>query len=106
MLAEVFVTRTTDEWCAVLTAAGQRFAPVRDYAAVVRDPQTWANGYFARDGDGDDATTIVGTPIALSDTPATPGGPPPELGADTDAVLSAAGFTDDEIIGLRASGAI
>lgn len=106
LLADVFVSRTTDEWCAVLAAAGQRFAPVRDYAEVVQDPQVWANGYLVRDGDGDDATTIVGTPIALSDTPTTPGGPPPALGADTDAVLTAAGFTDDEIIALRASGAI
>jgi len=106
LLAEVFVTRTTDEWCTVLAAAGQRFAPVRDYAAVVEDPQVWVNGYLARDGEGDDAAMIVGSPIALSDTPTTPGGPPPALGADTDAVLSAAGYADDEIVALRAAGAI
>ena len=29
------------------------------------------------------------------------GGPPPALGADTDAVLSAAGYSDDEIVALR-----
>ena len=38
VLGEVFRRRSTAEWCEVLAAAGQRFAPVRTYADVSRRP--------------------------------------------------------------------
>ena len=98
----MFVERTTAEWCAVLRAAGQRFAPVRTYAEVADDPQVWENGYLAEV----DGVRVVGTPIRLSDTPARVGGSPPDLGADTMEVLAAAGFSDDELAELVAAGAI
>ena len=102
ILAEVFVQRPTAEWCAILRAAGQRYAPVRTYAEVADDPQVWDNGYLAEV----DGTRVVGTPIRLSDTPAIVGGPAPELGADTMEVLAAAGYSDDELAELLAAGAI
>jgi formyl-CoA transferase/CoA:oxalate CoA-transferase len=101
-LAEVFVERTTAEWCEILRAAGQRFAPVRTYAEVAADHHVWENGYLA-EVDGERA---VGTPIRLSDTPARVGGPAPELGADTVDVLLAAGLTTEEIAELYAASAI
>jgi crotonobetainyl-CoA:carnitine CoA-transferase CaiB-like acyl-CoA transferase len=64
ILAEVFVERTTAEWCEILRAAGQRYAPVRTYAEVADDPQVWENGYLT-EADG---ARVVGTPIRLSDT--------------------------------------
>lgn len=100
ILSEVFVTRTTAEWCTILAAAGQRFAPVRTYDEVAEDPQVWENGYLAEIDGG----RVVGTPIRLSDTPASVGGPPPELGADTMAVLLDAGYSDEEVAELLASG--
>ena len=102
ILAETFVQRPTAEWCEILRAAGQRYAPVRTYAEVADDPQVWENGYLAEV----DGQRIVGTPIRLSDTPARVGGPAPELGADTIEILVAAGYTDDELGDLLASGAI
>ena len=102
VLDEVFATRPTAEWCAVLAAAGQRFAPVRTYADVVADPQVWANGYLTEV----DGATVVGSPIRLSDTPARVGGPPPDLGADTFDVLHEAGYSDEEIAELIAGGAV
>jgi CoA:oxalate CoA-transferase len=102
ILAEVFVQRTTAEWCDILRAAGQRFAPVRTYAEVAEDPQVWENGYLAEV----DGARVVGTPIRLSDTPARVGGAAPDLCADTMEVLAAAGFSDDELAELVAAGAI
>lgn len=102
VLAEVFVQRPTAEWCEILRAAGQRYAPVRTYAEVADDPQVWDNGYLAEV----DGTRVVGTPIRLSDTPTRVGGPAPELGADTMEVLRAAGYSDDELAALLAAGAI
>jgi CoA:oxalate CoA-transferase len=102
ILAEVFVQRTTAEWSTILAAAGQRFAPVRTYAEVADDPQVWENGYLSEI----DGARVVGTPIRLSDTPACVGGPAPELGADTMAVLLDAGYTDAEVAELLAAGAV
>src|SRR4051812_10571806 len=47
-LDETFSTQTTAEWSKVLTEAGLRNAPVRNYAEVVDDPAIWANGYLAK----------------------------------------------------------
>lgn len=102
ILAEVFVEKTTDEWCDILRAAGQRFAPVRSYDQVADDEGVLQNGYIAEYDD----TRVVGTPIGLSDTPAVIGGPAPELGADTVDVLLAAGYTPEEVADLYATGAI
>jgi crotonobetainyl-CoA:carnitine CoA-transferase CaiB-like acyl-CoA transferase len=104
---EVFAHKTTDEWCEILRAAGQRFAPVRDYAQVAADEQVWANGYLtnAHDAEGNDVA-VVGSPIAFSETPAAPGGPAPELGQNTEEVLLELGYTWDDIGALRDAGAI
>jgi crotonobetainyl-CoA:carnitine CoA-transferase CaiB-like acyl-CoA transferase len=106
-LASVFVKRTTAEWSEILTAAGQRFAPVRDYAQVVNDPQVWVNGYLQKAvGPGGHEMTVVGTPIAFSDTPATVGDPAPELGQNTEEILMDAGYPWEEIERLRELGVI
>jgi len=102
ILADVFRERTTAQWCDILRAAGQRYAPVRTYAEVADDPQVWENGYLA-DVDG---ARVVGTPIRLSDTPAQVGRAAPDLGADTMEVLVAAGYSDDELAELLAAGTI
>jgi crotonobetainyl-CoA:carnitine CoA-transferase CaiB-like acyl-CoA transferase len=102
ILADVFAERPTAEWCKILAGAGQRFAPVRTYDEVAADPQVWVNGYLAEV----DGTRVVGTPIRMSDTPTQVGGPAPELGAHTVAILLDAGYSDEEIAELLAAGAI
>ena len=59
----------------------------------------------AASADGDNVR-IVGTPISLSDTPTTPGGPAPELGQHTEELLLEHGYSWDDIDGLRSTGAI
>ena len=49
---------------------------------------------------------VVGTPIRLSATPARVGGPPPASASYTEEVLANAGFSDDELAELVATGAI
>jgi alpha-methylacyl-CoA racemase len=49
---------------------------------------------------------LLGAPVKLSRTPGGPRGPGPVLGADTDAVLEAAGYSAEEIEVLKESGAV
>lgn len=102
-----FQTRTTDAWCERLRAEEQRYAPVRDYAAVAADPQVWANGYLVEvEHPQWGKQAVIGSPIRLSETPATPGAVTPEVGQHTEEILLEAGYTWDEIAALRAQGAV
>jgi crotonobetainyl-CoA:carnitine CoA-transferase CaiB-like acyl-CoA transferase len=102
-LADTFSTRTTADWCALLTEHKLRHAPVRDHAAVVADPGVWENGYLTRNADGD---PVVASAVKFSDTPARTGDVAPELGQHTEEVLLDAGFTWDDIATLQAAAAI
>ncbi len=106
ILRDVFRTATTEDWLTRLRAAGQRVAPVRDYAAVAADPQVLANGYIVPAHDPASPTSLmVGSPIRLSDTPAVPSTMAPELGAHTEEVLLEIGYSWDDIDRLRRGGA-
>jgi crotonobetainyl-CoA:carnitine CoA-transferase CaiB-like acyl-CoA transferase len=48
----------------------------------------------------------LGVPVKMSRTPGAPQGPGPVLGADTHAVLRAAGYDDEQIAALEQNGAI
>ena len=90
----------------MLRAAGIRYAPVRDHAEIVADPDTWENGYLSTVGEGDAAMSMVRVPVAFSDTPALDPTPPPALGAHTFEVLDALGVGAERIAELAADGAI
>ena len=102
-LAESLAERTTAEWCELFIEHRIRHAPVRDHAAVVADPNIWANGYLTRTADGD---PVVASAVRFSDTPARTGEIAPELGQHTEEVLLEAGFTWDDIAALRDAAAI
>jgi alpha-methylacyl-CoA racemase len=101
-LTEIFLTEPAAYWCTNPGYAGG-VGPVNDPAELLSDPgiierrslvpltgsgtQVLANP-IRYGGSGGDAASH-----ALSD--------PPELGADTDPALAAAGFTPDEITALR-----
>src|SRR5690606_2781502 len=94
----IFSTRTTAEWCERLAAEEQRFAPVRNHAEVVADPQTAANNYIVDvEHPSWGPLKVIGSPIAMSGTPTRWGIVAPELGQHTEEVLLEAGYTWDDI---------
>ena len=103
LLDEVFATSTTDEWCARLSAAGIRHAPVRDHAQVIADPNVWENGYFARVEGGE---AVVAVPVEFGDTPGVSPAHAPELGQHTEEVLLELGYTWDDITRFQDAAAI
>jgi formyl-CoA transferase/CoA:oxalate CoA-transferase len=114
-LAPIFTSRTTDQWCSVLGAAGIRHAPVRDYSQVASDPSVWLNGYLADasqpgagEVDGVDRCrkAVVCPPVRFSETPARVLLDAPELGAHTEEVLLELGYSWEQIDSFRRGGAI
>jgi len=101
-LAEVFATRTRDEWCAVFEGSDACAAPVLDFAEAPRHPHNEARGSFV---------TVDGVPVPapaprFSRTPSAVGRPPPEPGADTEEVLGELGLSAGEVAALRSGGVI
>lgn len=99
--AEVFRTKTRDEWCALLEGTDACFAPVLTFDEARTYPHNVARDAFV---DGGPAVAVA---PRLSRTPGDPRRPSPAYpGADTDAVLAEHGFDAAAIADLRARRAI
>ncbi len=96
VLEEVLRGRTTAEWEQRLVAAGVPHAPVWDYARLFAQPQAEARGLrvTVRDAEGR-PVDLVGTPFHVGGATLPEPSAPPQLGQDTDRVLS-------ELLGLDA----
>jgi formyl-CoA transferase len=82
-------------------------APVHDYDAVFTDPQVRNNGLVLdTDVDGVGPVKFVGMPVQLSETPPRLRLVPPKVGQHNDEVLTAAGFTPQQIAELKATRVI
>jgi alpha-methylacyl-CoA racemase len=101
-LAEVFRTKTRDEWCSLLEGTDACFAPVLTPIEAPDHPHNRARETFVE---------LVGVPQPAPaprfsrSAPPTPA-PPMHPGADTDAVLAGWGFDHDELARLRDAGAV
>ncbi len=105
-LDRIFRTRPMSAWLEPLAAAGVPHAPVLDYAGMAEHPQYWANGYLAEiDTPHLGHMRVPGAPIRMSATPPRVDAAGPILGADTEDILLAAGYTWDEIAAFKACGA-
>jgi CoA:oxalate CoA-transferase len=107
ILDERFLTKTRDEWLAILEKEKCIATPVQRLSEVCKDPQALANNYFI-DVDHPEVGKMrqVGFPWDFSHTPAEWRMPAPELGQHTDEVLSEIGYTKEEVQQLRDAGAI
>ena len=94
-------------WIEQFEQAGVPCGPILDYEDALTTPQAIAREMTL---DVDHPTLgrlrALGTPIKMSDTPLNPRRRAPLLGEHTDAVLKAAGYSDDEIEQLRIAGAV
>jgi len=100
--AEVFRTKTRDEWSALLEGTDACYAPVLSLGEVADHAHNRARGAFL---EGGPMPELLPTP-RLSRTPGAPGPSPAWPGTDTDRVLGEAGLEADEIAALRDSGAV
>ena len=109
VLADIFKTRTADEWEVYLQARHVPAARVRTMAEAVADPHFKTRGVFHHHASAPGIDGPFGVPLAAFKF--AHGGPsietpPPEFGADTDAVLAENGYVAEEIAEFRRAGVI
>ena len=101
-LAAIFLTKTQAQWCELMEGTDVCFAPVLNFMDAPKHPANVARDtYIEVDGmvQPAPAPRFSRTPSAVQH-----GGHDP--GQDTDAVLSAMGFGEQELAALKSSGAI
>jgi crotonobetainyl-CoA:carnitine CoA-transferase CaiB-like acyl-CoA transferase len=107
ILDEVFATAPAREWVDRLNAAGMFSARVQDYAELAEDAQVLENGYVHEvEHPGHAPVRMAGTGIAIDGEPVRITRLAPAHGEHTEDVLLEAGYSWDDIVSLRAEGAI
>ncbi len=101
-LADVFKSKTRDEWCDIMEGTDVCFAPVLDMVEAPQHPHNAARGSYI---EVDGLMQHSPTPRFSRTVPDTPRAAT-RVGADTDEVLSDFGFTGDEVADLKGSGAV
>lgn len=95
------------EWLARFTDAGVPCGSVRSIGEVLDDPQLASRAMVhSLQHPTAGPVQVIGSPVKLSDTPATVRTPPPVLGQHTDTILTELGFAPDAIAALRSARTI
>jgi crotonobetainyl-CoA:carnitine CoA-transferase CaiB-like acyl-CoA transferase len=102
LVAERLAGDTRDRWLERFAAANVPAAPVQDSAEVLAHPQTEALGLLQLLG----GLPVARLPVSVDGERAAHVSAAPPLGRDTDAVLLEAGYSAEEIAGLRDSGVV
>jgi len=100
-------SRTTEEWAAILAAAGVPGSRVALPLEILDDAQPAANAMFARqDHPALGPLTVFGPPVRLDSDGFVAGPPTPAFGSETRALLAWAGFAERDVDRLLAGGAV
>lgn len=107
-LVALFLTRPAAEWEEVLAGADVPAARVRSLDEVVAEPQFAARDLISvqQIAGHSGGVHVPNLPFKANGANVHPSSAPATLGADTDAVLTAAGFDPARIAKLRADGVI
>jgi formyl-CoA transferase/CoA:oxalate CoA-transferase len=107
-LAPLLAARTRQDLLTALTAAGVPAGAVRSVTEALADPQVAARDMIVPlEHITAGPIRVLGTPLRLSETPATIRTPPPALGQDTVGILrNDVGLSESEIDALQRDGAV
>jgi alpha-methylacyl-CoA racemase len=101
-LTALFKTKTRAEWCELMEGTDICFAPVLNMDEAPKHPHNVARETFVE-------VAGVTQPAPAPRFSATPGaiqGPPPRIGGHTRSALADWGFSEEDIAGLAAAGAL
>ena len=101
-LATAFMTKTRDEWCALLEGSDACFAPVLDWDEAPRHPHNRARGSFV----SVDGVIHPAPAPRFSRTPAAEPRPATAIGSEGEAILRDWGISTSAIEALQRNGAL
>ena len=96
LLADTFLTRTTQEWLDLLRTLGIPAAPLRTPDDLLSNPHLEAVGFFETVDTRRGKVRFPGVPTTFSSTPGKVAGPAPELGEHTRQVCEEFGLNITE----------
>jgi crotonobetainyl-CoA:carnitine CoA-transferase CaiB-like acyl-CoA transferase len=102
-LAELFRTRTRDEWFEVLRRCEVPCAPVHDLGEIVHDSHARSRRMFLESGSG---LPVIGCPVKVSGQSWELATGAPALGQHTNEILGESGLSQSEVEALRADGVV
>ncbi len=105
ILIAIFLERPSGEWLARLDKVRLPYGSVNTVGEVLAHPQMKARGMIREIDSPVGKIPVLASPLHLSDSPQRLD-PMPDLGGDTDSLLSSLGYGDAEIATLRAKGVI
>ena len=107
IIAERLIQGTTSEWLTALDEKGIPAGPINMIDDVLTDRQIDARKLTVEFSGYDTPVQVIGNPMQFSRTPVQYNRAPPELGEDTEEILSGLlGLEPDEIAALKHSGII
>jgi alpha-methylacyl-CoA racemase len=101
-LKAIFLTKTRDNWCALLEGTDACFAPVLSIDEAPRHKHNASRNVFVEVGGYLQPAPAPRFSRSTNEVP----GPVPGIGAQTDEVLAEVGYRAAEITALRTAGAI
>ena len=105
-MTAIFASKTLDEWRVILAQQDGQWDVVQHIGELHKDVQVVANEYIqtVRCTGGIDIP-VVSVPVQIDGLPM-PVGVSPDVGAHSDELLAAAGYSEDEIIDLKVKGVV
>lgn len=101
-----FATKTLNEWRAPLDAARIPWGPYQRVDELLNDPAVIANGYMGTAQRADGSTFPLPSGAVQFDEQAASLHACPALGEHTDDVLASLGYSWDDIVDMKVSGAV
>ena len=101
-LEEIFLTKTRDEWDAIMLGTDICYAPILNFEEAIEHPHNAARATFVEQDGVRQAAPAPRFSRTEPELPASAGAP----GAETDEILAGVGLDASAIASLRASGAV
>ena len=106
-LNAIFSANTTSHWVDLIVAAGVPCGPINTVSEVVSNPQVLARNMIATvEHPKVPELRFPGSPLKLTNSPASIRRVPPMLGQHNEEVLGEAGYSEDQIADLISRGVI
>ena len=106
-LSALFAQKTTAHWVDLIVEAGVPCGPINTVADVVSNPQVLARNMIAEvDHPNIPNLKFPGSPLKLTDSPATIRRVPPMLGQHNEEILEEAGYSPEKIADLKERGVL